>query len=182
VNGRDEAVARRTHDDRTVHGARGSVLRPAERTDATALAALCATLGYPGTAERVEDRLLRLREEEDHEVWVATGAGGEVVGWIHAFETHRVESDRFVELGGLVVAESHRGRGIGRALLRIAEEWALGRGITKLRVRTRIERADARSFYVRSGCVRTKRQDVYDKDVDPRAETDAKEPPGGLLP
>ncbi len=90
---------------------------------------------------------------------------GSLCGWLHLFVAHRVESDRFAELGGLVVAEEDRGKGIGRRLLAAAEQWVKGRGITKLRVRSRSSRSDAHAFYQRLGFIGSKEQLVLDKPI-----------------
>jgi GNAT superfamily N-acetyltransferase len=85
------------------------------------------------------------------------------VGWIHVFTTLRLETDAFAEIGGLVVAESHRGREIGKRLLDSAEHWVIQRGMPRLRVRSRASRSGAHRFYEQSGFIRTKVQSVFDK-------------------
>jgi len=88
---------------------------------------------------------------------------------MHVFLAFRVESDPFAEIGGFVVTEQHRGRGIGRLLLVAAEDWAKNHGIKKLRVRTRSTRLDAQVFYERLGFSQTKEQPVLDKSIEPNA-------------
>ena len=109
-------------------------------------------------------------ESEGHCVLVACSTEAEVVGWVHVFQTVRVESESFAELGGLVVAEEHRGSGIGSALVTAAEQWAKAQRIGKLRVRTRSGRADAHAFYRRMGFSLNKEQHVYDKPLAGRDE------------
>jgi GNAT superfamily N-acetyltransferase len=133
--------------------------------DAAALAELSGQLGYPSSARETTDRLAPILDSDEHLVLTACDPGGSVVGWIHVFLARRVESDPFAELGGFVVTEQLRGRGIGRSLLNAAEDWVMRREIEKLRVRTRSTRRDAQAFYERLGFVESKQQNVYDKPI-----------------
>jgi len=145
------------------------VVRAAMLEDSSTIEELSAQLGYASSSDETADRLTALLCSEDHGVFVACLAGGMVIGWVHVFAALRVESAPFAELGGFVVAESHRGRGFGRRLLNSAELWSAERGMLKLRVRTRIERKEAHAFYSRMGFSRTKEQRVYDKSLGPVA-------------
>lgn len=143
-------------------------IRHAVSEDSAALAELSAELGYPSSAEQTASRLVAILSSDEHLVLVAGLADGSVIGWVHVFLALRVESDPFAELGGFVVTEQYRGQGIGRSLLHAAEEWVAGRGIGKLRVRSRSTRREAHAFYERLGFSRTKEQLVLDKSMDLR--------------
>ena len=144
-------------------------IRVATLGDAHVIAGLCSQLGYPTTGPPSVARLTAVVRSSGHAVLVACLSDGLVVGWVHVFLALRVESNTFAELGGLVVAEAHRGRGIGRALLVAAEEWGVEQGVFKLRVRTRSGRMEARAFYERLGFELAKEQHVYDKRLGPSA-------------
>ena len=58
-------------------------------------------------------------------------------------------------VSALVVEERMRGRGIGRALMRAAEQWAAERGCVLMEVTSNMRRADAHSFYEGLGYDRT---------------------------
>ena len=88
-----------------------------------------------------------------------------MVGWIHVFAAPRLTVATFAEIGGLVVDEGLRGRGIGRLLVSAAASWAEQRGLTTLRVRSRVERAGAHRFYRRLGFGATKQQEVLEYAV-----------------
>ncbi len=138
------------------------VIRPAGEDDAPAIAGLSGQLGYPSSVADSAERLKTVLGSTEHGVFAACD-GDDVVGWVHVFLALRVESGPFAELGGFVVSASHRRRGVGRALLAAAEDWAASRGVRKLRVRSRLEREDARAFYENLGFSVTKAQRVFDK-------------------
>lgn len=144
-----------------------SNIRVATLNDAAAIADLATQLGYPTATVLSADRLGTILARDEHAVLVAVISDRSLVGWIHVFEAHRVESDRFAELGGFVVAEQYRGCGIGRSLLSAAEEWVVARGMAKLRARTRSDRVGAHNFYERFGFELTKQQHVYDLVIGP---------------
>jgi len=141
-------------------------IRPATAEDAQALAELSGQLGYPTSAAESAQRLRTLLRSADHAVLVACSPGRAPVGWVHVFLALRLESAPFAELGGFVVAEGHRRRGVGGRLLAAAESWAAERGASKLRVRSRTDRDAARAFYVSRGFAVSKEQRVFDKEVE----------------
>ncbi len=83
----------------------------------------------------------------------AMRVGGAVV----AFDTEGVdmlEGRRdLAVLWDLRVAPEMRGRGVGAALFRAAEAWAIARGCRQLKVETQNINVDACRFYARQGCV-----------------------------
>jgi RimJ/RimL family protein N-acetyltransferase len=115
-------------------------IRPAEPGDAAALVALANAVsaepeawlistGWRGVAE--ERRFLRaVRRHPDAAVIVAE-LDGELVGRLSLARDQHPASGHVADLG-LMVDVGHRRRGIGRALMDAAVEWALGHGISKL--------------------------------------------------
>ncbi len=138
-------------------------IRQATGDDVHSIVDLAKELGYPSTVSAMKKRLDRLLRADDHRVLVACNDQGCVVGWIHVFIAFLVESDPFAEIGGFVVAQKHRGQGVGSQLLRYTEAWVQTQNITKLRVRTRQDRADAHVFYEKQGFAVSKCQSVFDK-------------------
>lgn len=139
-------------------------VRPATVSDAFAVAALAGQLGYPTTPGQAERRFGPILADRGQAFLVAE-SGREVVGWIHVTVTRLVESEPFAELGGFVVDEAHRGRGVGKLLMVAAEEWIRANDIPKLRIRTRSDRDGAHSFYRKRGFVLVKEQRIYDKEM-----------------
>lgn len=135
------------------------MIREAAASDAAALAALSTQLGYPAKPEEAAKRLAALgpgnailvAEEEDA-----------VLGWIHVCGIRFFQSPPFAEIGGLVVDEAARGKGVGKLLVQAAVRWAAEQGYGKLRVRSNVVREDAHRFYEREGFRRVKTQAVFD--------------------
>jgi predicted N-acetyltransferase YhbS len=139
-------------------------VRPMQRADAAAVAALSAQLGYPATESEIGRRLDAIVRHEDACALVAE-ADGLVIGWIHAYRVHLIESDDHVEIGGLVVEETSRRRGAGRALLAAAEAWSRLSGCPAIRLRSQLFRADAHAFYERLGYEYVKTQKTFRKII-----------------
>ena len=64
----------------------------------------------------------------------------------------------------LAVAESERGRGLGRAMMRAAEDWLAKRGVPRLNLMVRADNGAVRTFYAALG-YRTSDVAVLQKDL-----------------
>jgi len=109
-------------------------------------------------------RIERLSKLPEHYLAVAELDGG-VVGWVHAEQRFSMESGAKAELVGLVVGAGRRRYGIGRSLVRAAEEWAVKCGLDSIVVRSNAVRPESHDFYRRIGYARTKTQHVYAKPL-----------------
>ena len=139
-----------------------ATLRPATTSDAPAVAAVAAELGYPDAGEGLARRILDLARRDDHALMVAE-LDGRVVAWIHTCVIRSPLWDAIAEIHALVVTEAERSRGVGAALVAWAEEWARGQGCCRIRVRSRDTRLRAHRFYERLAYDVTKSQKVFDK-------------------
>jgi GNAT superfamily N-acetyltransferase len=121
-------------------------IRPALPEDATMIAELLAALGYPSPPEEVRRRLITL---DDSDCVLLTEGG--------LIALHRIprlaEGDPLARITALVVAPEHRAKGVGRELLRAAEDLARRWGCNVLEVSSgrRPERDAAHSFYRAEG-------------------------------
>ena len=138
------------------------IIREATAADAAALAALSTQLGYPAQPGEAAERLAALGPEGAVLVAEADGA---VLGWIHVCGIRFFQSPPFAEVGGLVVDEAARGKGVGKLLVEAGARWAAERGYRKLRVRSNVVREDAHRFYEREGFRRVKTQAVFDRGL-----------------
>jgi GNAT superfamily N-acetyltransferase len=121
-------------------------IRPALPEDATMIAELLAALGYPSPPEEVRRRLITL---DDSDCVLLTEGG--------LIALHRIprlaEGDPLARITALVVAPERRAKGVGRELLRAAEDVARRWGCHMLEVSSsrRPERDAAHSFYPSEG-------------------------------
>jgi GNAT superfamily N-acetyltransferase len=142
-------------------------VRVAVLADAPGLAELSGQLGYPTEAADLRARMERLALRKDHVVYVAESADGALAGWIHATTTEMLEVGRRAEIVGLVVDERHRGEGVGKRLVRAAEQWAAGQGHAEITVRSNVTRDGSHPFYRHIGFDHVKTQHQYRKPLSP---------------
>ena len=139
-------------------------VRGARREDAAALARLSTQLGYPAVAEDMPARLERLAGDANARVLVAD-SDGEAIGLATVHVRYTINhAAPLAQLTLLVVDETRRSSGVGRALVEAAERWAHERGCHRIVVTTALQRADAHVFYERIGSRHTGRR--YGKDFD----------------
>jgi GNAT superfamily N-acetyltransferase len=144
-------------DDRPI------IAREMMQEDAEAVARLTTQLGYQRNAEQIQEWIGSLRPCGEQAAFVAT-LDGEVIGWIEVSIERRLQSAPFGMIGGLVVSESVRGRGIGRLLCHRAEQWTWDQGLDTLRVTSRSTRPGAHRFYLRDGYREVKTSLVFEKE------------------
>jgi len=117
----------------------GAIVRRAKIEDAEGIAELSGQLGYPATTDESAERLAEIDANEEHRVLVAEDKG-RLLGWVHVCLPHSLLRDRQAEVVGLVIEEKHKGRGIGRALMKHAEHWAKEMGCNSVRLRSNAAR------------------------------------------
>ena len=139
-------------------------IRLARISDAANVARLTTQLGYEAPAAAVAERLARIQRHSDQQFWVAD-VEGTVAGWLHALVAEYVEAEAFVVIGGLVVDQAHRRRGIGRLLLETAEAWARTKRCAVVRLSSSATRTAAHRFYQDVGYVNLKTQYSFAKAV-----------------
>jgi GNAT superfamily N-acetyltransferase len=132
----------------------GLTIRDALPADAAAIARLLGQLGYPTEPGAVESRLERLIIVGDRVV--VAELEDQVVGLAHLHVSPSIEYEQpAAKLSTLVVDESHRGAGIGRALVEAMEREAGARRCALLFLTTAAQREDAHEFYRRLGLEET---------------------------
>ena len=111
-------------------------------------------------------RLERILGSSNDVVFIAADSGGALLGWVHGFLSQLLESDRRVEIGGLVVDERFHRKGIGRQLIRRIEDWAGEHSVLQISVRCRQSRTEANAFYESLGFRAAKTQVAFRKTID----------------
>lgn len=125
-------------------------IRDARADDAERISALARELGYEASPEMIAGNLPRLLAIGEPPL--VAEEEGEVVGyltWHIAPVLHR--PGPYGRITMLVVAESRRGRGIGRRLVAAAEERFHAHGCALIEVTSGTHRAEAHAFYRRLG-------------------------------
>ena len=140
------------------------VIRTMEDDDARAVADLTTQLGYPASEGDIKRRYVPIKSRTDGRILVAE-KDGTVVGWIHIQGIFMLESDPRAEIFGLVVSDTQRGSGAGRALVEAAEKWAEDAGFQVVGLRSRIQRSEAHGFYQHLGYSIVKTQHAFRKSL-----------------
>ena len=129
-------------------------IRDARGDDGAAIASLLGQLGYETEPAAVPPRLERLVIVGDRVVVAVLD--NEVVGLAQLHASPTIEHERpAAKISALVVDESHRGQGIGRALVEAMEDEARTRRCVLLFLTTAARREDAQAFYRRVGLEET---------------------------
>jgi GNAT superfamily N-acetyltransferase len=136
-------------------------VRKARVTDSDEIVRLSFQLGYEVLDSEVLKRLEKLLLNDDVAVYVMEKNRIEICGWVHVHGRHLIEAHPFAEIGGLVVDNNHRRKGIGEKLMRKCEEWARKKGYQEIRLRSGGHRKEAHEFYKRIGYKNVKWQEVF---------------------
>ena len=70
---------------------------------------------------------------------------------MHVHTIDRLEVGRYAEIGGIVVDETMRGRGVGSALMLCAETWAREHDFDRVKLSSGAHRIEAHAFYEHIG-------------------------------
>jgi GNAT superfamily N-acetyltransferase len=129
------------------------------------MADLAVQLGYQCTEQQIQKRLEGMQDSRQYAVYVAELPGSDVVGWIAVYVFRAVELESFAEISGLIVDETLRSSGIGKALLEATEKWARRVGCAYISVHSNVIRDRAHHFYENNGFEIVKTQRMFQKDL-----------------
>lgn len=132
-------------------------IRIARPEDSIAIAEITAEgLGYDCVPEIIAQNIAAL--DSSHARLFVAEVDGEVVGFVEPQVYEAVYFLPLVNILGLAVRESHRGMGIGKALMEAAEGWAKEIGATGVRLNSGADRTNAHAFYRNIGYEAKKQQ------------------------
>jgi GNAT superfamily N-acetyltransferase len=140
-----------------------TIVREIEPADAVAVSKLTTQLGYSRTSDEIAHWIAQVKTEHAEQTAFVATLDNEIVGWIEVSIERRLQSPPFGMIGGLVVSDRVRSRGIGRLLCRRAEQWTWEHGLDTLRVTSRSTREGAHRFYLRDGYREVKTSLVFEK-------------------
>jgi GNAT superfamily N-acetyltransferase len=129
-------------------------IRPVTPADAPALRPLLAQLGYALETVEIAARIARVAAAEGHYLMLAEGTDGAPDALLHVFGRAVLEKPAEAVVQALVVRDGLRGRGLGRAMMALAEAWARQAGYRHISLSSQVSRDDAHAFYERLGYAR----------------------------
>lgn len=128
-------------------GRESLLVRPASGRDAAGVAELLGVLGYPCTRDEAAKRLQALQEEPDQQILVAD-RHGELAGLLALDLMYYLPlGARTCRITALVVSAGEQRRGVGRMLLREAEQRARQAGAARIELTSATHRHEAHEFY-----------------------------------
>lgn len=127
-------------------------IRRAQADDVEGIAACLRSLGYEASAQLVDAKLSMFAGSSADAAWVAEEPSLGVVGVVslHMLPLFHAPGN-LARLTALAVLETHRGKGVGRALVSAAETFAWEHDARRIEVTSGDHRPDAHRFYEHVG-------------------------------
>ncbi|QQK77691.1 GNAT family N-acetyltransferase [Salicibibacter cibarius] len=128
-------------------------IRTATEKDISALAGLMEHLGYPTTTEEMNLRFSNIESHPDYHTLIAS-YNDKTVGMVSLAKSFFYEADGiYVRIVAIVVDPDYQNLGIGKELIKAAENWArmIGANVIALNSGDRPERSNAHTFYKNMG-------------------------------
>jgi GNAT superfamily N-acetyltransferase len=107
---------------------------------------LLSQLGYQMDAQEFRRRYDAVTRSQDHAVMVAE-QNGSIVALLHMYARPALDKPPEAVVQALVVDQTCRGSGVGRAMMAAVERWASDRGFRSIAVASSVSRSDAHAFY-----------------------------------
>lgn len=108
-------------------------------------------LGKCVSVETLKNRISQMQSDKNYKIFVAQDKG-EIVGFIGLHIGLAFEIDgKVMRIIALAVKENYQQQGIGTALVKRAEEYAVQNGVTVIGVNSGLPRLAAHKFYEKQG-------------------------------
>lgn len=111
--------------------------------------ALADQLGYQVSLSDLRSRFEEMSGNAENAFFVLEENG--VKGWMHLMIVSTLLKEKRVEIKALVVDESVRSKGYGKAFINHAREWAKTNRLSTIYLSSNIMRERAHAFYLREG-------------------------------
>ncbi len=134
--------------------------REYKQDDIAKLQNLMLELGYSVNLPELSQNISEIYKKGG-EIFI-TEIDGEVVGSVCVLIDTRLAEGVYAEIVSLIVSENIRGHGVGKELVKEAENWAR-KHVNKIRVRANEVRSHAHAFYKSQGYEEIKTQKVFIK-------------------
>ena len=141
------------------------LIREMEVADTEAVSLLAVQLGYRRPPDAIRSWIEGLESNSETQADFVACVGEQVAGWVEVSIQRRLQSSRFTLIGGLVVREGFRGKGLGQMMCERAERWSLERQVKIIRLTSRESRSEAHRFYLRTGYRLTKTSLAFEKNL-----------------
>lgn len=140
-------------------------IRAARADDLLGITSLLGELGFDIAPTVVAERLERLAAA--NELVLIAASDGRVIGMVTVHITPVLHRPTYVgRLTAVVVTESSRGQGVGRAMVEAAEKYLAEKGCAIVELTSNLKLTDAHAFYKRLGYEATSLR--FQKTVVPR--------------
>ena len=136
--------------------------RDIKNDDLLSIQRLMLELGYPVEADDLKRNIEEILKRGGQLIIAEEERA--IVGTVCVIIDARLAEGIYAEIVSLVVAVNARGKGIGKGLVKKAEDWAKER-VHKVRVRANEVRHDAHLFYKSQGYKQVKTQRIFIKMV-----------------
>ena len=134
------------------------IIRKAVISDCPALAKLSyEDMGYEQTVELTERQFERIMATDRDVIFVAE-CSDKIAGYIHAADYDLLFTGHMKNILGLAVSSDFRRMGIGSALIKAVEQWAIADNADGIRLVSGESRTQAHEFYKHMGFTSSKKQ------------------------
>jgi ribosomal protein S18 acetylase RimI-like enzyme len=148
-----------------IPAADGLRIRPVTAEDAAGLVPLLDQLGYRLDVPEIQQRIRRILGDREHCLLLAESEDVTPQALLHVYGRSALEKPPEAVVQALVVRDTGRGRGLGRRMMALAEEWAAGRGYRYVSLSSQTSRRDAHAFYEGLGYARYATSHQYRKTI-----------------
>ena len=131
-------------------------IRTLKDTDALAVCELSRQLGYPLDSGQFLGRLLMLRENPNHSLWVMEAAEKGVCAFAHFERVVGMVHVPRLDVNALIIDERFRRKGLAKRFMLYAESYARTEDLTQVYLTCNIARTETHDFYDAMGYQKVK--------------------------